>query len=122
MKDFVLSPETKAGKALDAAIATKIMGWKFTEDKVWKTHRKKTAELPHYSTQLQAAWEVLEKMVKDGWEFEVGGAKDETFYCLLTKGRDWPMGEHKEVEVAICVAALLSVSGDPSGYWKQTNE
>lgn len=61
-----------AGKRLDAWVAEHVMGWRplalsrdfdgnfFPED------------APNYSTDIAAAWQVVEKMRADGWHYSIG--------------------------------------------------
>jgi hypothetical protein len=65
------------------------------------------AEMPAYSTDISAAWEVVEKMKADGWEFyfewkDEPWALFENDECLLDKYAD-----ADTVPLAICKAALL---------------
>lgn len=59
----------KPGRELDALIAEKVMGWKPPEfidgvslERRWKNDRGEFDSLPRYSTDIAAAWEVVEKI------------------------------------------------------------
>ncbi len=112
----------KAGRELDALVAEKVMGWVFQkatrpfEYPGWSLPNgdfKNIAELPPVSTNIAAAWQVVEKVREltvslnnaDGWEccfsttngsFLVAG--DEEFY-----------GRASTAPHAICLAALRAM-------------
>jgi hypothetical protein len=115
------------GKDLDSLIAEKIMGWKKIELSVpfyglyWMWGKKEGClyhdiqECPKYSTDIAAAWQVVDKL-KDymcelefdfGYEnriwamFTVAGIIDELHPSFQSEG--------KSAAHAICLAALLYV-------------
>lgn len=61
-----------AGRELDALIAEKVMGWTWDESTAWSPSGGRNSRtgrpddpwwwLPHYSTDIAAAWEVFEKI------------------------------------------------------------
>ena len=134
-RDEILSME--AGRELDALVAERVMGWGDISlhpmmDSDWwgmpsgpataiqgavgwlYTHEK----VPNYSTDIAAAWEVVEAVRGRGWSLSLGegmsGYGDAVvwmvdFYkgnriCLSANGPDVPL--------AICRAALLAVMED----------
>lgn len=114
--------ELPAGRELDALVATKVMGWSWDEYSAQdangsKYHRCQPAcswdkdrlwFLPHYSTSIEAAWTVVQKLLPriitlrwcDGWEVNEY-LPDEKETVLL--------GEAKEAPLAICRSALAAV-------------
>lgn len=76
----------EAGRELDALVAEKVMGWQVIEtddcngidnywlskdgQHVWLLPHDFEAALPSYSTDIAAAWAVVEKMVADGWDWK----------------------------------------------------
>jgi hypothetical protein len=124
-KDEILN--MPAGREMDALIAEKLMGYvngrkcyRYADNSGdwWTTH------IPHYSTDIEAAWEVLEKMRAD---CSGGGEPD---YIMLNCYKElephwycakiWAHhdGDIPEVEataetapLAICRAALLAICG-----------
>jgi hypothetical protein len=72
--------------------------------------------LPNYSTRIAAAWEVVEKMKSNGWDFFMENA----WRNRISKNVWWCMFENDDCEMefcseditaqlAICKAALLAV-------------
>jgi hypothetical protein len=113
----------EAGRELDALVAEKVMGIKayrvnqdmevFTNrrqflDKgdYWYTPSKDaTHALPYYSTDIAAAWLVVEKM--RGPDFRLN--KDGDWVCCFG-GTITFCGEGDTAPLAICLAALKAVS------------
>lgn len=97
----------KPGREVDALVAEKVMGWTISEGFYYGPGERVPANIPRYSTDIAAAWEVVEKMrgaagfmlvnfAGGGWQADIGDA------C-----------EHAETAAhAICLAALTGV-----GYW-----
>jgi len=135
-----------AGRELDVLVAKKVMGW--TKPKggrrdpltgkrpVWRELPFEYVDTPHFSTDIAAAWEVVEKfhgdspniqIGKDGWEIDVQTAKDGNgWFVAIRRYRVEDYAEehdywgaqsyyaHAETApLAICRAALAAV--DPSG-------
>ena len=68
-------------------------------------------EIPHYSTDISAAWEVVEKLHKENDIFDVWHEKDTGFdwWCeVVNNGDGWNVNA-KTAPLAICRAALLAV-------------
>lgn len=131
--------EMNAGRQLDALIAEKVMGWKWADAKYygWKQFSNYPPEIesvsttkllvppdgpdrliPGYSTEIAAAWEVVEKVralpEAQGWGVMVGALPSGTFQCWL-KYRDCENTDINEraatAPLAICLAALKAVGG-----------
>lgn len=118
--------QERSGRGLDAEIAEKVMGWKHAHghgrcfasagfhrwqlpDETWRTE----AEMPRYSTRIEAAWLVVERMREQGYSFEV---KDQRrygrdglgveFIALGSESRSDGWGVALSLPLAICLAAL----------------
>lgn len=110
--------QAEASRELDALIAEKVFGAPaprdanaFTEAGYWTAEDKQFVHCRHYSTDIAAAWEVVEKLKgqscvlkyredTQGWEcsFIVGGKRYTSMRSIITH--------------AICVAALRAVIHD----------
>jgi hypothetical protein len=74
----------KAGRELDALIAERVMGWHNNRDNpnesgMWGIMDYRAdgspvlaADFPEYSTDMAAAWEVVEKLLAEGRDFTLG--------------------------------------------------
>lgn len=92
--------ERKAGRELDALVAEKVMGVETMQKLYPSMMAKGGAWLPHFSTDIAAAWEVVEKMRREGYIFDIEIRKD---YVGVNC-------EHCEsAPLAICLAALRAV-------------
>jgi len=70
-----------------------------------------TRVLPHYSTDIAAAWQVVEKMQADGWVLDLQGEKN-SWYCMFLRAgfqRAIANGRHRSAPLAICLSALKTV-------------
>lgn len=108
-----------AGRELDALVAEEVMGWKrrvdfdLVEDTdVLARYEPFSMEVRefHPSSDISAAWEVLNHLIKLGAEVNVGFYKE--WVCSI----DYPIGcNWREVATtaseAICKASLLAVMG-----------
>lgn len=108
----------KPGRELDALVAEKVMEWQDCMldnkpiDGLGKTPEGRTAVIiPNYSTNIAAAWEVVEKMRNLGWFFDLNfqasyTAMFRTDYLITTR-----RFEEKEETAphAICLGALKAV-------------
>lgn len=119
----------KPGRELDALVAEKVMGWAKTNLKDWDQafkdefgflwaepghgYFKGFHTLPHYSTDIKAAWEVVEKMgtrfihlspaLEGGWSCAIQ-YNEARFPFVNLIGKTAPE--------AICRAALKAVGHD----------
>jgi len=119
--------EKVAGRELDALVAEKVMGLSIT---TWGDpnspivgYDKFTRDLPHYSTSISAAWEVVEKLIMIGsnvghtWTMEYD--LEDLAWDVGYKGWDYDTGWSWEMvdwpvtaptaPHAICLAALKAV-------------
>jgi hypothetical protein len=99
------------GPELDRLIADKVIGWTKVEseteygkililgnpamkEKDWVSIPADWSPYPHYSTDISAAWEVVEKLNNDGWEFglELWGGKGDD----ITKSWTATFAHHKD--------------------------
>jgi hypothetical protein len=107
----------KAGRELDALVAERVMGWYnvgrgylFGNDDSWggdnpQTPDKGIQDLPHYSTDIKAAWEVVER-VSAVYQIKVGSDKTAfAWWCEIGEG-DWRSIGQPTAALAICKAVL----------------
>lgn len=111
----------KAGRELDALVAEKVMGWKRHDlgpinGVRWVNKDGRIIDTEHpftYSTDIAAAWEVVEKMEKDGWQASGHMSATETGYWnfQFTKINEQKQfyALTKTVPYAICLAALKAI-------------
>lgn len=116
--------ELQAGPELDALVAFQVMGWKFGHGDdvgpVWTGPNGEWPPMDHapppYSTEIQWAWQVVEKLVKEKLYVDVGNGKNPSgpyWVCRIDEAD--PEGERiwqayaKTPALAICLAALKSV-------------
>jgi hypothetical protein len=119
-----------AGRELDALVAEKVMGWRcrglhpIHECPVFATGRADTLA-PHFSTDIAAAWQVVEKMGADGWNVSLYVHRGEHGGCGCSITCPYgPCEKHGNavetwhgvedvrgatVPLAICLAALKAV-------------
>ncbi len=124
----------KPGKKLDALVAEKVMGWKripidpsrYGIDWMWDKKEGclliDSQECPKYSTDISAAWQVVEKMFQDAWSIQIEGSElidsrlghggfDVRFNCKCgARGRFDAEGD--TLPVAVCLAALKTVKNE----------
>lgn len=142
--------ELTAGRELDALVAEKVMGWRrslgcfdnrnnwnpegvilvpfpgteYGPKREWTTNPiTNTRNVPHYSTDIAAAWEVVERLRENGWVIGIGiddepwedPAGGGTHGCSLlgcNRGRTdaTDIREYADTTpLAICLAALKAV-------------
>lgn len=123
-----LGDDVSDSRELDARVAVEVMGWKEismahppggaispTPPSGFDVRNNRYARLPRYSTDIRAAWEVVEKMASDGWaldlQWKVGGREfSHTAEASFTRwnGADRQMGHSfsATAPMAICLAAL----------------
>lgn len=109
---LALSP----GRELDALVAEKVMGWE-KDFQCWKDEsgRIRTIEATSFgsfepSTDISAAWEVVEKMGKKEFTFHAESTGDlkEVRFMNSDKGI-FGEGYSYSMPLSICKAALLAV-------------
>jgi hypothetical protein len=111
-------------RELDALVAEEVFGWQRPppEDQdftvIPMTYEQwSTLALPHYSTDIAAAWEVVEKLSESfEWVLESPTNREEGFTCTFfgtEADAGWmpPPGRAvaETVSKAICLAALMAV-------------
>lgn len=109
----------KAGWDLDKLIHSKVMGHfdrlkeasSFAE---FETVRRES--VPAYSSSIEDAWEVVSKLTKDQWNFEIGFSEADGECRVKFHGQGiGELGYHEEVgglkflPHAICLAALKAM-------------
>lgn len=66
--------------------------------------------IPHYSTDIAAAWEVVEKMRRDGYGVHVGGRPDAWEISIINAGGlEFSLDDQPTAPLSICLAALQAV-------------
>lgn len=119
-----------AGRELDAEVAEKVMGWRrypipFNRGQAALLPNLAAVELvrpgmnlngfaPAYSTDIAAAWQVVEKMVADGKVVVVKGdglrdGERNPRWTVLVDGQ--PRTDAHTAALAICHAALAALEG-----------
>ena len=124
--------ELTAGRELDVLVAEKVMG---ADPKTIHTYRSKASfwidgawvdvpPVPHYSTDIAAAWEVVEKMNERGYSVIIGtnqcdkGQNGVKFFdgwrglghsILDGEGHPNPYAVDATVPLTICLAALAAL-------------
>ncbi len=129
----------EAGRELDALVAEKVMGWSkrvsadhsnspikqlraFGIIYAWKDSNgnDKGLDVPRYSTDIAAAWQVVERL-RDQWTEATEGMQlvddfprpfdDQTFFEVLHRNADrrWPWAMLYMTPASICIAALKAV-------------
>ncbi len=112
----------KPGRELDALVAEKVMGFKPCSDPIGKCDAAHMSpplcwdgsELKPYSTNISAAWEVVEKVSLLGWERALGKTRDgewcTLYHDLLDSDHRCDFSTRGEsAPHAICLAALNAV-------------
>jgi hypothetical protein len=113
------------GRELDAAVAAKVMGWhdvKFQPianafgEKVLDEYAGhppndllKNAIIPKYSSSIQFAWEVLEKLKTVSEFAAVISAKGQPWVCKVKKETAFVEERADAAPLAICKAALKAM-------------
>jgi hypothetical protein len=112
----------KPGRELDALIAEKVMGYSDVKvgfidginwDKGFPPGKKIAHAISHYSTDISAAWEVVDKLL-DKWSFDLSSISGKYFRVILTGGGNESHLKRLVVETetathAICLAALKAM-------------
>lgn len=108
-----------AGPALDAAVARRVMGWaEYAHDHApdaphW--HKPEGVELgpwevmPAFSTDIAAAWQVVERLVEQGWTVDVEVHSDHTETLCYRWEPDVAYCQFvPTAPLSICLAALAA--------------
>lgn len=109
-----------AGRQLDALVAEKVLKFKLDYEFAdiyngplvpgLRDQYDEMGILPHYSTDIAAAWEVVERMRSGGWRLEL---RDWVTYWSARFNSDpdsqGRFAKEEDVPHAICLAALKAV-------------
>jgi len=103
----------EAGPELDWLVAKHIMGWKEGQkilESLSGVGILGEKALPRYSTDIAAAWEIVENRRRWGWTWKMTGITGHWRVALYDEGFNF-LAEARaaELTVAICRAALLAV-------------
>lgn len=110
----------KAGRELDAKVAEEVMGWDWNSKSAgWMqkievdglTETIDIIELPHYSTDIAAAWLVVEILLEDlegGLEIDIHSFAGDWHVNMTGRGKIG-RGVESALPHAICLAALDAV-------------
>lgn len=96
-------------RELDALVAEKVIGRTFPSGTIVGDPVAKC--VPHYSTDISAAWQVVEEMRDNGWNFVIG-VFEKGAAALFCRGAA-AMADATYVDIAsraICLAALEALS------------
>lgn len=118
--------EMSPGRELDAAVASKVIGW---HDVKWQPIANafgekvldeyaghppndllKNAIIPRYSTSIQAAWDVIEKLKSMSVFVAVVSAQGAPWVCKINKGVKFVEEKADAAPLAICTAALKALA------------
>ncbi len=101
----------KPGRELDALVAEKVMGWKMDASAVWHGPGPSCLVLPHYSTDIADAWEIVEKLQSQDWACILDNVKDflGNWQAHFEKDRRACTAESESAPHAIALAALKAV-------------
>lgn len=112
-----------AGRELDAIVAEKVMGWcrgSEASSGEWQRHDGMLAELPKFSTDIAAAWQVVEKLRPDDIFLTISALPDGDYECAAQNeiGETLKLADSACVKagsapLVICRAALLACSSFP---------
>lgn len=99
----------KPGAELDALIAVKVMGHVLREDGSWRYNDQNYSGIPSFSTDIAAAWEVVEKLMGlcfcvriECWDFG-------NFNVMCLNAKETHFGNGETMPHAICLTALKTV-------------
>lgn len=106
-------------KALDAEVAAKVFGMEWAGGNPIRDYDGRRPWPPPYSTDIKAAWEVVEKMRELGWCFMLRQWPDGTTWAVLEPhtpvtlaiGHD---AKAENAPLAVCRAALAALSLKPA--------
>ena len=108
----------RAGRELDALVAEKVMGWTNTREQAFEVTRGQLvligvspdgddlAPVPEFSTDIGAAWSVVERMVRDGHNVELKYTANGWQCVVEWHFEESPFALADEAPLAICRAAL----------------
>lgn len=105
---------------INKQVADKVMGWEIAEGFPSLHHRsgrkRFAVKTPSFTTDIAAAWQVVEKIQRNGWLFEVGYTPLGGWYADISaydaKGNQTMkaiVASKESAPMAICLAALKAV-------------
>lgn len=100
--------ELVAGRDLDALVAERVMGWEaptWHHPEGWGTS---DSSIPHFSTDISAAWEVVEKMRPD-WTLDFRATCEGYFASFDNMSQTFEHFSRESAAHAICLAALKAL-------------
>lgn len=105
------------GRELDLEIAVRVMGWRWpagvsaAASKILSPEgvRMDLIRVPHFSTNMAAAWRVAEKLRREGWSMVAGGNHVGWSIAFSLEGGDPGSGSNAAMPLAICIAALKAL-------------
>ena len=118
----------EAGRVLDSIVAMQVMGWKQSPagNYPWQLAPPEAESMapvklcPNYSTDIAAAWEVVEKVLEDDslglsiYDTQLSFHRRDWIVHFIREKGMWAGSEAETLPLAICRAALLAVMGDES--------
>lgn len=111
--------EMPAGRDMDVKVAEAVFGWKVVVEKSHTGFFNKQGlfqAVPRYSTEMAAAWEVVEHLRKQGCDFDFFASSTRVNpdhwadAVFLTQTTEF-LTRAKTAELAICRSALKTVQG-----------
>lgn len=128
----------EAGRALDSLVAERVMGFWFEDGEWWTRHANGHSRayataylniwgpnysydgLPKFSTDIAAAWAVVEKLERAGprhsywWSLETKWRDDDSYVVRVFEGSvEIARGQAPTMPEAICRAALAAMEAKP---------
>jgi hypothetical protein len=106
----------KPGRELDMLIAEKVMGYEYHPTKRYmapKNYRDRDGfrvwdeDIPHYSTDIAAAWEVVTKLAEEGKQIRISNKAmgNNYWWSYIEEGA----AQGESAPHAICLAALKAL-------------
>lgn len=111
--------ELAVGAELDAAVATKVFDWTMDRYGIWHTPRKPNGvashgvKVPPYSTDIAAAWTVVDHLQKQGYQWRVETPKPDAhdwYEVRVWANRALWYAHGTTAPEAICRAALRALA------------
>jgi hypothetical protein len=102
-------------------VAEKVMNWHVWENEDGELMVTKGygcySHCPSFSTNIADAWQAVEKLSKDGFDFQVWREKNGKYNVEFTKDFFYSFGfaESETAPLAICLAALKAVGVEVEG-------
>lgn len=122
MSDYTTDVDTDKGRELDAAVAERVMGWRTStiSPNVWHSeaeHNSFHKDKFRPSGSIEAAMQVVEKMVADGWDVYLMNSDDFVegqWECEFSGKPNGATYVRKSLPEAICRAALKALESNQS--------